>query len=109
MLLKYINKKTNALFFFFLMVNPFATFSQISDHEKAIQAVKDEEILSLDIILNSIKQKYSGRILAINLKDNEQGLFGWVYDIRMIDSTNKVINLRVDAGTASVLMVEQGG
>ena len=109
MLLKYINKKINALLLFFLIVNPFSTFGQTSDHEKAIQAVKDEEILPLDIILNSIKQKYSGRILAINLKDNEQGLFGWVYDIRMIDSTNKVINLRVDAGTASVLMVEQGG
>tara|TARA_B100001057_G_scaffold356867_1_gene358857 strand:- start:176 stop:505 length:330 start_codon:yes stop_codon:yes gene_type:complete len=109
MLLKYINKKINALLLFFLIGNPFSTLSQTSDHEKAIQAVKDEEILPLDIILNSIKQKYSGRILAINLKDNEQGLFGWVYDIRMIDSTNKVINLRVDAGTASVLMVEQGG
>tara|TARA_A100000164_G_C21284103_1_gene485865 strand:- start:9 stop:338 length:330 start_codon:yes stop_codon:yes gene_type:complete len=109
MLLKYINKKINALLLFFLIGNPFSTLSQTNDHEKAIQAVKDEEILPLDIILNSIKQKYSGRILAINLKDNEQGLFGWVYDIRMIDSTNKVINLRVDAGTASVLMVEQGG
>ena len=83
-------------------------FSFENDHEKAIEAVKNEEILPLDQILLSIKNKFEGRILAINLKDNEQGLFGWVYDIRMINSKNKVINLRVDAGTSTVLMVEGG-
>ena len=62
--------------------------------------------MPLDQILVSIKASYEGRILAISLKDNEQGLFGWVYDIRMINSDNRVINLRVDAGTSTVLMVE---
>ena len=30
----------------------------------------------------------------------------WVYDIRMIDKKNKIINLRVDAGTSTVLDIE---
>ena len=30
--------------------------------------------------------------------DNEKGLFGWVYDIMIIKS-DKVVKLRVDAGT----------
>lgn len=80
--------------------------AQSNDHEKAIQAVKNGEILPLDQILISINNKFKGRVLAINLNDSEKGLYGWVYDIRMIDSSNKVINLRVDAGTSTVLMVE---
>ena len=80
--------------------------AQSNDHEKAIQAVKNGEILPLDQILISINEEFEGRVLAINLNDSEKGLYGWVYDIRMIDSSNKVINLRVDAGTSTVLMVE---
>ena len=94
-----------------LMLIPFFNFTviaQISDHEKAIEAVKNEEILPLNQILTSIQEVFEGRVIAINLKDNEQGLFGWVYDIRMINSSNNVLNLRVDAGTATVLMVEGG-
>ncbi len=96
-------------YIFFLLVNTFGfeiSNAQINDHEKAIEAVKSGEILPLDQILLNIKNKFDGRVLAINLKDNEQGLFGWVYDIRMINSYNEVINLRVDAGTSTVLMVE---
>ena len=77
-----------------------------NDHEKAIQAVKNGEILPLDQILMSLKNQFEGRVLAINLNDSEKGLYGWVYDIRMINSSNKVINLRVDAGTSTILMVE---
>ena len=93
-------------FLFFFIFNFSYLIAQQSDHEKAIEAVKNEEILPLDQILLSINSSYEGRVLAINLKDSEQGLFGWVYDIRMINSENKVINLRVDAGTSTVLMVD---
>tara|TARA_B100000989_G_scaffold251453_1_gene199480 strand:- start:138 stop:461 length:324 start_codon:yes stop_codon:yes gene_type:complete len=96
-------------YIFFLLVVNFSfenCNSQINDHEKAIEAVKSGEILPLDQILLNIRNQFDGRVLAINLKDSEQGLFGWVYDIRMINSYNEVINLRVDAGTSTVLMVE---
>ena len=96
-------------YIFFLLVITFGfeiSNAQINDHEKAIEAVKSGEILPLDQILLNIRNQFDGRVLAINLKDNEQGLFGWVYDIRMINSYNEVINLRVDAGTSTVLMVE---
>ena len=62
----------------------------------------------MDQILLSIRGNYEGRVLAINLKDNEQGLFGWVYDIMIIDTYNNVKQLRVDAGTSTVLSVISG-
>ena len=45
---------------------------------------------------------------SINLKDNEKGLFGWVYDIMIIEPGNNVKQLRVDAGTSTILSVIGG-
>ena len=80
----------------------------INDHEKAIKAVNEGEILTLDQILLKINRNFDGRVVSINLKDNEKGLFGWVYDIMMIDGKNKVKQIRVDAGTSTVLSVISG-
>ena len=79
-----------------------------NDHEKAIKAVNEGEILTLDQILQKINRNFDGRIISINLKDNEKGLFGWVYDIMIIDVNNKVKQIRVDAGTSTVLSVISG-
>ena len=80
----------------------------MSDHEKAIKAVNEGEILTLDQILEKVNRNFEGRIISINLKDNEKGLFGWVYDIMMIDVNNKVKQIRIDAGTSTVLSVISG-
>ena len=80
----------------------------INDHEKAIKAVNEGEILPLDEILTNITKNFNGRVISINLKDNEKGLFGWVYDIMIIDKKNNVKQLRVDAGTSTVLSVISG-
>lgn len=80
-----------------------------NDHDKAIKAVNEGEILPLDKILNNVNQEFDGRILSVNLKDSEKGLFGWVYDIMIIESSNRVIKIKVDAGTATVLSVISGG
>ena len=55
-----------------------------------------------------MNRNFNGRVISVNLKDNERGLFGWVYDIMIIDSNNNVKNLRVDAGTATILSVHSG-
>ena len=100
--------------FFFLNFLPLNFFAQEiesnarNDHEKAIKAVNEGEILTLDQILQKINRNFDGRVVSINLKDNEKGLFGWVYDIMMIDVNNKVKQIRVDAGTSTVLSVISG-
>ena len=59
-------------------------------------------------ILLKINRNFDGRVISINLKDNEKGLFGWVYDIMIIDNENNVKQIRVDAGTSTVLSVISG-
>ena len=82
---------------------------KIADHEKAIKAVNEGEILPLDEILVKVNQKYAGRVISISLKDNEKGLFGWVYDIMIIEPGNMVKQIRVEAGTSTILSVITGG
>ena len=99
---------------FFMNFSPLQIFAQEiewnsrNDHEKAIKAVNEGEILTLDQILQKINRNFDGRVVSINLKDSEKGLFGWVYDIMMIDVNNKVKQIRVDAGTSTVLSVISG-
>ena len=80
----------------------------MNDHEKAIKAVNEGEILTLDQILEKVNRNFDGRIISISLKDSEKGLFGWVYDIMIIDVNNKVKQVRIDAGTSTVLSVISG-
>ena len=90
-------------------VNNIFSNDQLADHEKAIKAVNEGEILPLDEILVKVSQKYAGRVISISLKDNEKGLFGWVYDIMIIEPGNMVKQIRVDAGTSTILSVVTGG
>ena len=105
--------KISLTFFLFYLNFSFANEGNLSnverDHEKAIKAVNEGEILPLDQILKKIETEYTGRIISINLKDNEKGLFGWVYDIMIIGVDNNVKQLRVDAGTSTILSVKSGG
>ena len=97
------------LLFFMFFQNQNNVYSEsINDHEKAIKAVNEGEILPLNEILTNITKNFDGRVISINLKDNEKGLFGWVYDIMIIDNKNNVKQLRVDAGTSTVLSVISG-
>ena len=98
------------IFFIFLEKVQSQDFSNeiMNDHEKAIKAVNEGEILTLDQILEKVNRNFDGRIISISLKDSEKGLFGWVYDIMIIDVNNKVKQVRIDAGTSTVLSVISG-
>ena len=96
------------LFTFLMFVQKDLCSETINDREKAIKAVNEGEILPLNDILKNITENFFGRVISINLKDNEKGLFGWVYDIMIIDNNNNVKQIRVDAGTATVLSVISG-
>ena len=97
------------MLFDFSVINNVFSNDKLADHEKAIKAVNEGEILPLDEILVKINQKYAGRVISISLKDSEKGLFGWVYDIMIIEPGNLVKQLRVDAGTSTILSVVTGG
>jgi|TARA_B100001750_G_scaffold248406_1_gene279188 uncharacterized membrane protein YkoI len=76
------------------------------DQEDARSAVESGQIMPLEDILRKIRSSFGGKILEVILKDHEEGLHGWVYNIKIFTEKNDVILLSVDAGTATVLKVE---
>jgi len=79
------------------------------DHDRARAAVQSGEIMPLHEILAKVSEKQEGRVLEVRLNDLEEGLHGWVYDIRLFTPEDEVLFLRVDAGTATILLIERGG
>ena len=78
------------------------------DHDRARAAVQSGEIMALHDILARVYKQYEGRVLEVVLRDQEQGLHGWVYEIRMFTPNDLLLVLRVDAGTATILKIERG-
>ena len=77
-------------------------------HDRARAAVQSGEIMALHDILARVYKQYEGRVLEVVLRDQEHGLHGWVYEIRMFTPNDSLLVLRVDAGTATILKIERG-
>jgi len=78
------------------------------DHDRARAAVQSGEIMALHDILARVHERYQGRVLEVVLRDQEEGLHGWVYEIRMFTPEDVLLVLRVDAGTATILKIGRG-
>lgn len=72
------------------------------DHDRARAAVRAGQIQPLNAILNQIRGRVPGRVLGVNLYGGQRGQ-PWVYDIRMLTPRGDVVQLRVDARSASIL------
>ena len=91
---------------FFLAPIALLADSRGVDQESARLAVQSGQIMPLEDILSKVNRNFQGKILEVILKDQEEGMHGWVYDIKIFTKENDDIMLRVDAGTGTVLKVE---
>lgn len=74
------------------------------DQESVHRLREAGEILSLEEIIERVRQKYPGRIIEIEL-DNEEGNF--VYELEIVDDTGTVFEIDVDATTGDILKYER--
>jgi uncharacterized membrane protein YkoI len=70
------------------------------DHDVARAALERGEILPLDTILARVRLTLRGDVVDVELRQ-ESG--AWVYAIKVIAAENALIELAVDARTATVL------
>lgn len=70
------------------------------DQDRARDASRSGEVLPLESILRGVRQRYGGRLLDADLV---RGGNGYVYLIKIIDDSNRVRILQVDARTGRVL------
>lgn len=74
------------------------------DHERARLAVEHGEAMPLVEILAAVGPRIDGEIVATEF-DQEDGT--WVYEIKFIDRSGRLIELYVDARTATILGAEE--
>jgi uncharacterized membrane protein YkoI len=76
------------------------------DHERARRAVETGEILPLSKILAVVEQAFEGRLIEVELEDEDGTL---VYEIEILAPQGNVIEVTVDARDAKILEVEGRG
>lgn len=77
-----------------------AAASERRDHERARAAVAAGQRLPLSVILKTIETRFGGRVLEIELEDDDGRP---VYEIEMLDDHGRVLELDVDAVSGAIL------
>ena len=72
-------------------------------HDRALEAVRSGEIMPLQDILAKATQRLSGTVVSVSLTDGEAGLHGWVYDVKIYADDGRLLLVRLDATTGSIL------
>ncbi|WP_417809366.1 PepSY domain-containing protein [Thioclava sp.] len=67
-----------------------------ADHDRARSAVERNEILSLKQISSAIQKQYGGRIIKVELEENDHL---YVYKLKLITPQGRIVELEVDAAT----------
>ena len=64
------------------------------DHEFALRARKRGKLRSLNVILENVRRRYGGRVLEVELERKKGRVW---YEIRILDRTDRVRELKVPA------------
>ena len=70
---------------------------------RARDAYKRGEIVSLDRVMNVVQRRYRGRVLNVRLDDRRL-----IYHLRMLTRRGQVLKIAVDARSAEILSVRGG-
>ena len=73
------------------------------DQERACEAVLKGEIVPLSDALNVVNKAFGGEVIEVELED-EHGRF--VYEIKVLQNTGKVLEVELDAKSLEILEVE---
>lgn len=87
-----------------LVLQPAMPAAQVLDHELARRAVGRGDVMPLERILALIEARYPGRILEVELED-EDGV--WLYEIEILTPTGRVLEIELDPRTGAVLSLEE--
>ncbi|MDR6288144.1 putative membrane protein YkoI [Inquilinus ginsengisoli] len=89
------------LVLFIVLALPPAGFGD--DHDRARAARERGEIRPLEDILPSVRQRFPGDVVRIELENEHDR---WIYEIKLISPDGRLVELDVDAGSGDVIEVE---
>ncbi len=78
------------------------------ERQKAIQLLKNEQIVPVDVLLKKIQIERPGHILKVELDDEKDAKSGWVYETKILREDGVVMEIEYDAKSLEIVKVEEG-
>lgn len=73
------------------------------DHDRALQAVREGEIMPLEKVLTLVRARYNGVVVHTRL-EREDG--AWVYELKIVDLNGRMREIYVNAKTGKPINIE---
>ena len=97
--------KTNLTIFIITILLSISSYSYADDDNKRARALLEAgDILSLESILVQARSQYAGKILEVELEEDDNLV---VYEIELLTLEGKVIELLFDARTGKLISTEE--
>ena len=74
------------------------------DHERARRALEQGEVRPLADILDELRLRYGGEVIEVELDEDDDR---YVYELTIVTSSGRILELVVDAATGAVLEVDE--
>ncbi len=74
------------------------------DHDRALEALRSGEVLSLRAILDRVQTEFGGDLIEAELEDEDHRL---VYEIKLLTAEGRVLKLEYDARTGDLLKTKE--
>lgn len=79
---------------------------QFFRHDQARDAVRSGNILSLSIIRKAVQSEYPGKIVDVRLLVPKREGINYLYDVRVLTETGKLLSVKIDAKNAQIIDVK---
>jgi uncharacterized membrane protein YkoI len=80
--------------------------SEPEDHDRARQAVQAGQVLPLRTVLARLEREQAGQVMEVELEHDDGR---WVYEIKLLKPDGRLVKLKLDARTATVLRLKPDG
>lgn len=85
-----------------ILVSP-SVYADKLDQERAREALLKGEVVPLTQALNVVNKEFGGEVVEVELEEERSG---FVYEIKVLQPTGKVLEVELDAKTLQILEVE---
>ena len=93
-----------ALLLSFMMLSPQKVAMADDDYIEARRLLDSGEILSLEVILENVRQTYPGKVLEVELENEDQQI---VYEMEILGDDGVIKEIYIDAKTGKQLFSKE--
>lgn len=79
---------------------PTSHADDVSDHDRARQALEAGEILPLKTVLEKVDRDTPGQVMEVELERHKER---WVYEIKLLRPGGSLVKLKVDARDGTIM------